>query len=121
MKKIFTFIFVALTFFGASCLAQGGKQGGKQSMELMKQRLKDSLKLSDVQIDSVVSIRQEFQPQIKSIMKDGSLSKDQKKEKVKPLKKEMIARLKTFLTKDQIEKINDMEQEMRKKNANDGG
>src|SRR5215471_1704964 len=111
MKKKFTFILAALLFFGASCFAQGGKQ----NMQDMKQRLKDSLHLTDVQVDSVEAIRDEFQPRIKDIMKDQSLSKDQKKEKLKPIKKEMTTRLKNFLTEDQIKKLDQMEQDMRKK------
>ena len=79
----------------------------------MKQRLQDSLKLSQAQADSVISIRNEYQPKIKEIMKDQALSKDQKKEKVKPLKKQMLARLKDFLNEEQIRKLEQMEQEMR--------
>jgi len=114
MKKIFVFIFTAATLFSAS----GFAQGGKQNMEVMKQRLKDSLKLSDVQVDSVASIMQEFQPQIKSIMKDETLSKDQKKEKIKPLRQQMASRLKTFLNEEQLGKLEQMQQEMKKNNKN---
>jgi len=117
MKKKFTFILATLFFLSASCFAQGGKQ----KPEEMKQWLKDSLKLTDAQVDSVVAIREEFQPQVKTIMKDTSLSKDQKKEKIKPLKKEMTARLKNFLTDDQIKKLGEMEQDMRKKGSGGGG
>ena len=117
MKKKFTFVLIVLSFFSAACFAQGGKQNTQE----MKQRLRDSLKLTEAQVDSVEAIRQEYQPQIKSIMKDDSLSKDQKKEKVKPIKKEMVARLKKFLTEEQIQKLEEMEQDMRKKNSNSGG
>jgi hypothetical protein len=117
MKKIFALLLIAASLFSFSCSAQGGKQG----MAMMRQRLKDSLKLSDVQADSVISIRQEYQPQIREIMKDPSLSKDQKKEKVKPLKKQMISKLKTFLSEEQMGKLEQMEQEMRQgKKQNDG-
>ena len=89
-------------------------------MQAMKQRLKDSLQLTDVQADSVVAITAEFQPQLKSIMKDQSLSKDQKKAKLKPVKKEMVARLKTFLTNEQIQKVEEMEKDMKKKTPKKG-
>jgi uncharacterized protein YpuA (DUF1002 family) len=53
-------------------------------------------------------------------MKDQSLSKDQKKEKLKPIKKQMAARLKTFLTDEQIQKLQEMEKGMKKKNSKKG-
>jgi len=117
MKKISTCLFIAISFFSVSCLAQGGKQ----NMEEVKRTLKDSLKLSDAQADSVVAIRAEFQPRIRSIMKDESLSKSQKKEKVKPIKKEMVTRLKGFLDDEQIGKLEAMEQDMRKKGGGGKG
>jgi len=116
MKSKFTFVLILLSFLGAACFAQGGKQ----NMQEMKQRIKDSLQLTDAQVDSVEAIRAEFQPQIKSIMKDQSLSKDQKKQKIKPIKKQMVARLKTFLTNDQIQKLEEMEKDMRKKGSKKG-
>ena len=116
MKKICTLVFVFLTLLSVSGLAQNGKQ----NMEVMRERLRDSLKLSNVQVDSVISIRQQFQPQIRNIMKDQSLSKDQKKDKVKPIKQEMIARLRKMLTNEQFQKLEQMEQEMKNKNANKG-
>ena len=114
MKKKFAFILFVMSFFSVA----GFAQGGKQNMGEMKKRLKDSLKLTDVQIDSVEAIKAEFQPRIKSIMKDESLSKDQKKEKVKPVKQEMVTRLKTFLTDEQFQKLEEMEQEMKKQKGN---
>ena len=89
-------------------------------MQDMKQRLKDSLQLTDTQADSVQAIMTEYQPQIKSIMKDQSLSKDQKKEKIKPVKKQMAARLKTILSNEQMQKLEDMMKENRKGGSKKG-
>jgi hypothetical protein len=116
MKRKFTFVFILLSFFSVACFAQHGKQ----NMEQMKQRIKDSLNLTDAQADSVEAITAEFQPRIKSIMKDQSLSQDEKKQKVKPIKKQMVARLKTFLTNDQIQRLGELEKEMKKKNPKKG-
>ena len=116
MKKIFLLIVIATALLGTSSFAQGGKK----NVQEMKQQLKDSLNLTDTQVDSVVVIVQEFQPQIRTIMKDQSLSKDQKKEKVKPIREEMVTRLKTFLSAEQLSKLQEMIQEKKQKNANQG-
>ena len=117
MKKILILLAVATALLGTSTFAQGGKK----NMQELKQQVKDSLNLSDAQVDSVVAIVQEFQPQIKSIMKDQSLSKDQKKEKVKPVRQEMISRLKGFLSEEQLRKLQEMIQDKRQKNAGMSG
>jgi hypothetical protein len=110
MKRKFTFIAFLISFFSVACFAQGGKKG----MQQMKQELKDSLQLTDTQADSVEAIMTEFQPQIKGIMKDQSLSKDQKKQKIKPVKKQMVARLHTILSDEQIDKLERMQKDLRK-------
>ena len=97
---------LALILFGVSASAQK-RMGGKMGME--KQTLMDSLKLSETSADSVISIREQSMGQIKSIMSDQSLSQDQKKEKVKPIKQDMKLRLKKYLTDDQMAKLQEMQ------------
>jgi uncharacterized protein YdcH (DUF465 family) len=79
----------------------------------MKQMLKDSLHLTDVQVDSVTSIRNEFRDKIKTVMQNSSLSADEKREQMKPLRQEMKTRLSAILTKEQMKKMREMQQEMR--------
>ena len=75
MKKfIVCFVFTAALFLtGTQIYAQNGNGDKSQMKEMMKQRLKDSVGLSDVQVDSVISIREEMQPKMKAVMKDESL------------------------------------------------
>lgn len=103
----------ASVFFAVSASAQTmTSKSGKMGME--KQYLMDSLKVSETVADSVVSIRSQAMSQIKNIMKDQTLSEDQKKEKVKPIKQDMKKRLAQYLTKDQMTKLQDMRGEMKK-------
>ncbi len=46
-------------------------------------------------------------------MKDSSVSADQRKEQLKPLREEMKTRLNAILTKDQMKKMREMQKEMR--------
>jgi hypothetical protein len=108
MKKIIAAIIISVSLISVSAHAQTSAHG-KNGTE-MKQMLKDSLHLTDVQTDSVMSIRQEFREKIKAVMQNSSISADQKKEQVKPLKEQMKTRLKAILTKEQMQKM----QEMRK-------
>ncbi|HEX5150260.1 MAG TPA: hypothetical protein VFW07_02365 [Parafilimonas sp.] len=105
MKKVLVLILIASAFFTISATAQGGKKG----MGLSKQTLMDSLKISSETADSVVAIRQASMSQMKIITSDQSLSKEDKKAKLKPLKQETQTRLKKFLSDDQIAKLREME------------
>ena len=109
MKKFFAILLFTSAFFTLSASAQKGKMGAS------KQVLMDSLKVSDAVADSIIAIRTQSMSEIKTIMDDQSLSQDQKKEKAKPIKQEMKTRLKKLLTDDQMQKLQEMQMEMRQK------
>jgi hypothetical protein len=46
-------------------------------------------------------------------MQNSSLSADEKREQMKPLRQEMKTRLSAILTKEQMKKMREMQQEMR--------
>lgn len=120
MKKVITTLFIAVSILSISCNAQTPDAvSAKHSSGGMKQMLKDSLHLTDVQADSVVSIRAEFAGKIKQLSKDTSGSSDQRKEQLKPLRQEMKMRLKAILTKEQIDKLEEMQHGMRKGKGDD--
>ncbi len=109
MKKVFVILLIASAFITSSTFAQkGGHKSGIQ-----KQMLIDSLQISSATADSVIAVRMDSKSQIKNVMSDQSLTEDQRKEQIKPIKQEMKARLKQFLTDDQIAKLQQMEREKR--------
>lgn len=108
MKKIISVLILSASLIGVSADAQKGGQHGMQ----MKQMLKDSLHLTDAQADSVVAIRAEFQKKIRSVMKDSTVAADKRKEEIQPLRKEMKTRLQAILTKEQMKKMQEMQQGM---------
>lgn len=109
MKKVIASLVLALSIISISVSAQDG--GGRR--EMMRQRLKDSLQLTDVQADSLSAIQQEFQPRIREIMMNQSLDQSAKATQLAPITEERRARLKSFLTDDQVTKLEGMEQRMR--------
>lgn len=101
---------IAMSVFTVSSFAQGGGGGGP---ERQKQMLKDSLGFTDVQIDTVMAVRMSFQPQMRDIFMDQSMSADDKKAKLADLNLQMRARLKGTLSDDQITKLEAFQQRQR--------
>ncbi len=111
MKKLVFCMAIALTVFSVSSFAQQGGGGG--GAERMKQMYKDSLGLTDVQIDSMTAVRQAFQPQMMALRQDQSMSQEDKQTQMTAIQTQMKARYKNFLTADQIAKLDAMMQRMR--------
>ena len=107
MKKVLALILFAFALFIVS--ASASAQSGNKGMGLSKQTLMDSLKISSETADSVIAIREASMSQMKTVTSDQSLSKEDKKAKLKPIKQETQTRLKKFLSDDQIAKLREME------------
>ena len=67
MKKLLVLVPIFLLLGTISAMAQQGGGGQGNFREMQKQRLKDSLGLTDVQIDTVMNIQQEFQPRMREL------------------------------------------------------
>ena len=117
MKKIITTMFVSVLLISVGSKAQTAqpmmKKHGMQSAR-MQQMLKDSLHLTDVQIDSVMSIREQSAGTMMSIKNDTTLSADQRQQEMKETRKQMKMRMKTILSKDQMQQLEEMQHNMHK-------
>jgi hypothetical protein len=113
MKKIILGFVIALSLLSTkSVFAQA--QNREQMQQMMKQYLKDSVHLSDAMVDSVMAVRMQYQPQMRQIFTDQSMSADDKQTKMQSLRTEMEARYKTIgLTDDQITMMREHDQRMR--------
>ncbi|MDB5245925.1 MAG: hypothetical protein JWQ40_319 [Segetibacter sp.] len=121
MKKVFLsicFVIAAVSFVSAQ---QGG--GGDQADRIarMKQRLKDELKLTDVQIDTVISIQQVFQPRTREIRMDQAMSDADKQAKMKAISDERNKRFETSLGKDLAAKLTEYYSKMQQNRGGGGG
>lgn len=116
MKKLL----VMLCFLAVSTVAVKAQppQGGGRMNEVMKQKLKDDLKLTDVQIDSVMAIQMEMQMKNRQLRQDENMNEEQKKVMMDANTAARKARLKNNLTEEQITKLDAMYEEMRKMRAN---
>lgn len=114
MKKLLLVLTMAVCFAGAA-MAQPGGRG--QNPEAMVQALKDSLQLSDKQVDSVKAIIQEFMPKQREIFMNQDLDREGKMAALKQINDQRNARFKAVLTEEQYKKYQDMEERRRQRMA----
>jgi hypothetical protein len=120
MKKFIAGIaLIAAVFSISTSYAQQG--GGMRDPAAMKQKLKDDLKLTDVQADSVVAINQEFRPKMRDIFMDQTLSQDDKTAKIGVIRDAQNKRVQAVLGDDLFKKYQDWQTKNRPQRGGGGG
>ena len=118
MKKVLVLIPMFLFIGIASVIAQP-PAGGGQFRERQKQQMKDSLGLTDVQIDSVLAVQAEFMPKMMA-MRD--LAEGDRPAKMKEVNDEMTKRLAVALKDPALaQKIADFNARNRQRRGNRPG
>lgn len=123
MKKLILLLVIFLSLQATRSSAQNSERM-QQMQQQFRSFLKDSVQLSDVMADSVISVRQQYMPQMREIFMDQSASTSDKQTKMQGLRGEMDVRYKSAgLTDDQIAAIHKHEDWMRQQmmNRNNGG
>ncbi|HEY4875052.1 MAG TPA: hypothetical protein VIH86_05735, partial [Puia sp.] len=87
----------------------------------MKKKLKDDLKLTDVQADSVVAISQEFRPKMRDIFMDQTLSQDDKTAKISAIRDQQNKRVQAVLGDDLFKKYQDWQTKNRPQRGGGNG
>ena len=82
--------------------------------EMLKQKLADELKLTESQSDSVATIQMESQKTLRDIKMDSAISQEEKENKLAELKAVRNKKLKAVLNDEQIIKLQEMIENMRK-------
>ena len=77
----------------------------------IKERIKKGLNIDDAKTDSVAAILKRYFTVVKIIRENEGISDQNKQLKIKKEKKQQVARLKTFLTPDQLQKLRLMVQQ----------
>jgi len=114
MKKIFFALFACLLIGAANAQPPGG--GGRgQNAEAMIKTMKDSLNLSDKQVDSIKAIWEEFMPKQREIFMDQSMDREAKMVKMREVNEARNARIKAQLTDEQFKKFQEMEERRRQR------
>jgi predicted nucleic acid-binding Zn-ribbon protein len=115
MKTLKFVALVCLMAIGSMAFAQKpdhAKRG--ERAEMAEERLEEltaELNLSQAQVNSIKAIHEKYKPQMQAIRQDGSLTRDQAKEKMQPIKKQVRDEIKAVLNPEQLKKFKEMQKE----------
>ena len=127
MKKLFL-VAIAGLFFAANSSAQAKRNvphsqqmRSDSSRHFQKGKMQDQLNLTADQKSQMKALHQDMKQQREGIMNDQSLTSDQKKEKMKELRKSQSEKMNTILTPDQQAKMKELrKQRMKNHKMNHG-
>ena len=114
---IAVFFFALTTVTAMAQDRERANRGGGQMQEMMKERLKTDLKLTDAQIDTVFGVQRDFQMKSRDVRMSNNLSEADKTVKMKQLDEERKTKLKTTLNEEQFKKLEEFYENMRKMRA----
>ncbi|MBS1915310.1 MAG: hypothetical protein JST87_03475 [Bacteroidetes bacterium] len=112
MKKGIISFVMAIAVLSFS-IAHAQQQDPAARQAAMKQKLKDDLKLTDVQADSVSAIQQEFRPQMREIFMDQSMSREDKQAKIQVIQAQADKRIQAVLGDDLFKKYQEWREQNR--------
>lgn len=120
MKKLF-FVAIAAIFFAANGNAQvkrdvpqSQQMPSDSSHHLKRANMMEQLNLTADQKSQMKTLHQDMKQQREGIMNDQSLTADQKKEKMKDLRKSQSEKMNTILTPDQQSKMKEIRKQRMK-------
>jgi len=93
----------------------------RQRQEQMMQKMQTDLALTSVQMDSLHAIQKDFQPQMRDIMMDQSMSREDKMAKMAPIREQQNKRIQAALGDDLYKKYQDWMQANRPQRGGGGG
>lgn len=101
-----------------------GGPGGFNPQQMAARRLDEmttELKLTTDQHDKIKKIQDDMAPQMQAIRNDNSLSRDQRRAKMQPLREQSNSQIKQLLTPEQQTKFDAMEAQRRARFGGMGG
>lgn len=125
-KKLISCAVLLIALFSvSSTFAQGGRMmdtaAQRQRMEARLEKMKDDLKLTPVQADSMKAISGEQQTKMRDIFMDQSLSREDKMAKMQPMREAANKRIEAVLGADLYKKYEDWEAANRPQRGGGGG
>ena len=98
-------------FSATSTFAQGGRMmdtaAMRQRMEARLEKMKEDLKLTPVQVDSMRAIQTDMSAKTRDIFMDQSMSREDKMAKIQPLREAANKRIEAALGADLYKKYED--------------
>lgn len=104
---------IGLLSFSSTYAQRGDTTAMRQRQEAMMKKMTDDLKLTPVQADSLNAIQKEFQPKMRDIFMDQSLSREDRQAKMQPLNDERNKRIQAVLGDDLYKKYQQWMQDNR--------
>ena len=95
---------IGLLSFSATYAQRGDTAAMRQRQEAMMKKMQEDLKLTPVQVDSLNAIQKEFQPKMRDIFMDQSMSREDKMAKMQPLNEDRNKRIQAVLGDDLYKK-----------------
>jgi len=103
---IVSVLIVSTLFITGHAFAQTQKQYDK-----VKERIKKELNVDEAKADSAATILKRYFNTVRNIRENEGISDEKKQLALKKEKKQEVAKLKTFLTNDQLKKLRQMVQQ----------
>ena len=115
MKKIFIAVLLVIVATGTAMAQPGSRdgRGGREMREAMREKMKTELQLSDAQADSVQAVQHEFQMKLRDLRQNHYLNEEQRKAAAKELNEKRKAKIKTILSDEQAQKLEEMMEKQR--------
>jgi periplasmic protein CpxP/Spy len=92
---------------------QGGQRRGQMSVDDQLKNLTDRLSLTADQQGKIKPFLEDRNTQMQALMKDQSLSQEDRRSKARTIQESTTAKIRDVLTDDQKKKYDEMQQEMR--------
>jgi hypothetical protein len=106
-------LIIGMLAFSSTYAQRGDTAAMRQRQEEMMKKMTVDLKLTPVQVDSLTAIQKEFQPKMRDIFMDQTLSREDKMAKMQPLNDERNKRIQAFLGDDLYKKYQQWMQDNR--------
>jgi len=114
-------LIIGLLSFTSTYAQRGDTAAMRQRQEAMMKKLQEDLKLTPVQVDSLTAIQKEFQPKMRDIFMDQSMSREDKMAKMQPLNDERNKQIQAVLGDDLYKKYQQWMQDNRPQRGMGGG
>lgn len=93
----------------------------RQRQEQQIAKMKDDLKLTQTQVDSLNAINRDYNPKMREIFSDQSMSQDDRRAKMMSIRQEQNKRIEAALGADTFKKYQDWMQANRPQRGGGGG
>lgn len=112
---------IALFTVTSASAQRGDTAAMRQRQEQQVAKMKDDLKLTQAQADSLNAINRDYSPKMREIFSDQSMSQDDRRAKMMSIRQEQMKRIEAALGAETAKKVQDWMQANRPQRGGGGG